>query len=270
MKSLTSLAKRIPLIHSLYAAGKDTFYSGQERKLFTNYAQYKRALFNKESGRVTILTNDGLKITIRKNIWDARILREIFIKKPYTRHCKLSGSPVIVDIGGYIGDFSMYCAKYLNASTVIVYEPTKENYEILLGNVHLNELNNIIRPVNKAVGISGELILNVQSLDNDEYHVSSYWYEGCERRSSECVSLNDLYTAHGLDHVDLLKIDCEGSEYDIIPGISDNILNVTQNIVFEFHKIDGYIEKLNASKQRLLSAGFTLYKDRSIISACRV
>src|SRR6266542_1657747 len=269
MNSLVITKRKISLMRSIFAAGKKAIYSLRERSVFANYNQYKKALLNKESGRIIISTKDGLRFTIRRNIWDARILKEIFIKRPYIKFCKLQNNPVIVDIGGYIGDFTIYCAKYFKPLKVIVYEPTKENYNLLLENVKLNGFQNIILPVNKAVGISGELILNVQSLTHEEVHVSSYWHEGLERRRIESVSIDELYSIHNLNKVDLLKIDCEGGEYDIILNASDNVLDITQNIVFEFHTIQNYISKLDALKRRLSAKGFVLYCKGNIISACR-
>jgi FkbM family methyltransferase len=269
MPSIKQLAKKIPMMQAAYSRGRDIYYQLRERQLFRNYPQYQQALQKKENGRMILTTRDGLKICIRQNIWDARIVREIFIEKPYLRYCTLAENPVVIDIGGYIGDFSLYCARYLNASRVIVYEPTRENYEVLLKNIELNDAGRIITPVNKAAGISGDLVLNVQSLNDNEMHVSAYWYEGCERRVVESVSLEQLYASHQLTHVDLLKIDCEGGEYDLLPEAPDAILDITRNIVFEFHQVSGYEEKLNLIRKRLKNAGFTLFQRGIIISACK-
>ena len=56
---------------------------------------------------VDLVTRDGLRITIRQNIWDARIVSEIF-EKPYVNSCPHSPRLTVIDIGGYIGDFSLY------------------------------------------------------------------------------------------------------------------------------------------------------------------
>jgi FkbM family methyltransferase len=240
-----------------------------EKGFFVNEAEYRQALAQKAPGRTTLQAKDGLRITIRRNLWDARIVREIFFERPYIQDCRIPEHAVIVDIGGYIGDFPLYCAKYCQASRVIVYEPTLENYNVLCENVRQNGFQGLIEPVNKAVGRPGELVLNVQKLSEDEFHVSAYWYEGCEKRSVPSISVAELYATHKLDHVDLLKIDCEGGEYDILPTNPDPVLACTQNIVFEFHVVDGYEPKLNLARERLRAAGFVLHQDGIIISACR-
>jgi FkbM family methyltransferase len=41
----------------------------------------------------------------------------------------------VVDVGGYIGDFSIYAARRMNASGVIVYEPTSEHWRMLVDSI---------------------------------------------------------------------------------------------------------------------------------------
>src|SRR5262249_30359506 len=146
------------------------------RNFFKNHDIYMQALTRKGEGIVELQTQDGLKILIRQNIWDARIVREIFFDKPYVRHIKLGANPVIVDIGGYIGDFSLYAAKYLNARQVIVFEPTDENFKMLRRNIEINGYEDRISAVNMAVSASDEVILNVQIDEDQEIHASAYWY----------------------------------------------------------------------------------------------
>ena len=278
-RSVGSSAKAATVLKSLGSAVRKAFGSRKqsnefpplkaEQGFFINDAEYRQALVRKAPGRTTLVTRDGLRLTIRRNLWDARIVREIFFDRPYLQHCKIPERPVIVDIGGYIGDFSMYCAKYCKPARVIVYEPTLENYNVLLENVRRNGFQDLVEAVNKAVGRRGELVLNVQKLSEDEFHVSAYWYEGCEKRVVQSISLPELYEAHQLRHVDLLKIDCEGGEYDILPTVPDHVLACTRNIVFEFHVVEGHEPKLKQAKDRLQAAGFALHEEGMIISACR-
>ena len=90
----------------------------------------------------------------------------------------------------------------------------------------------------QGVGRSGEIVLNVQALDAGEMHVSSYWYPDAEPRSIPSVSLEELLDAHELDVVDLLKVDCEGGEYDIFPEAPDRALDCIRNIATEWHEVD--------------------------------
>lgn len=239
------------------------------RRLFENYDLYVRGLYQKGNGNIVLHTHDGLNITIRQNLFDARIIREIFLDKSYIRHFALPPNPIIVDIGGYIGDFSIYSVKYLKAAHVIVYEPTAENFKILKLNIEDNGYSDRITAVNKAVSDTDEVRLNVQLHESEEVHVSAYWYEGAEKRRIPSVTLSGLFEAHQLDSVDLLKVDCEGCEYNIFPAVPDHIYDRIKNIVFEYHRIEKFEVKLNHVLKRLKSVGYKLRKDKNLVYAYR-
>jgi FkbM family methyltransferase len=270
MAAIKSTLRKLPLARYAYEQVRWWRDKNEGRRLFENYDLYLQALYLKRDKSVILHTNDGLNITIRQNIWDARIVREIFFDRPYVRHVTLPPNPIIVDIGGYIGDFSIYAAKYLNAGRVIVYEPTAENFQILKQNIENNGYTDRITAFNKAVSDSHEVTLNVQIQESQEVHVSAYWYQQGEQRSIPSTTLSDLFQAHQLDSIDLLKVDCEGGEYDIFPTVPDHVLNRIGNIVFEYHRVDGFETKLDRVFNRLRSAGFTLRKDGNIVSAYRV
>jgi FkbM family methyltransferase len=243
----------------------------QGRRLFTNHRDYVRALRRKADSSVILHTHDGLNITIRRNIADARIVREIFFDKPYLRYLDvpLPPHPTVVDIGGYIGDFTLYAAKYLDAVRVVVYEPTAENFAILLHNIEANGFGDRVTAVNKAVSNSSEVVLNVQAKEAGEVHVSAYWYADEQKRTVPAVTLARLLEEHDLRVIDLLKIDCEGGEYDILTDAPHETLERIRNIVFEYHRIDGFERKLQRVLDGLRRAGFTLRGDRHIVAAFR-
>jgi FkbM family methyltransferase len=240
------------------------------RKLFVNYSVYNRALSVKGAENVTLKTRDGLAIVIRQNLWDARIVREIFGERPYlSKSFRLPAKPIVVDIGGYIGDFSIYAAKYLNATRVIVYEPTMENFRVLQANIETNNLADRVEVVNKAVSNLQEVSLNIESSECQEIHVSAYWYESAPKRVVPSVTLSELFTTHRLESVDLLKIDCEGGEYDILPLAPLELLRRVHHIVFEFHMFTGYEQKLDSILENLRNAGFLVETKGPIVYAHR-
>ncbi len=237
--------------------------------MFQNYGTYLQALNQKGDGTVVLRTHYGLNLTVRQNIWDVNIIREILFDKPYTRHLSLPSNPLVVDIGGYIGDFSLYAVKYLNARQVIVYEPTAENFVLLTQNVQSNGYADRITAVNAAVGSSDEMTLNVQVQENNEIHASAHWYKDAEKRATRSVTLPDVFEIHRIDSIDLLKVDCEGAEYQVFSATPDDVFTRIRNIAFEFHHVDGFETKLPSLLNRLESLGYTLRRDAEIISAYR-
>jgi len=269
LATIKSTLSRSEPVRQAYARARSLHDRREASRLFENVEDYLQSLHRKADGRVILRTHDGLQIAIRQNLWDAEIVREIFFKQPYTRRLDLPARPVVVDIGGYIGDFALYAVKYLDARRVVVYEPTQENYAVLRHNIELNGYGDRITAIDQAVGRAGEVVLNVQKLDAGEMHVSSYWYPEAEHRHIACVSLDELLDTHQLDVVDLLKVDCEGGEYDIFPDAPDAAFDRIRNIALEWHEVPGYEAKLERVTNRLVSAGYALSQDRHIISAWR-
>jgi hypothetical protein len=66
------------------------------------------------------------------------------------------------------------------------------------------------------------------------------------------TSLSSLLGADasaGFPTIDLLKIDCEGCEYDVVPGLSDEQLGAISSVVAELHH-DGMLKNGQAASKR--------------------
>lgn len=235
---------------------------------FQNHDLFLKCLAAKGNGNVTLRTDDGLSITIRQNIVDAHIIQETFIQKQY--HVPVPDG-VVIDIGGYIGDFSLYAIKYLGAKKVIVCEPVIENLEILRQNIINNNYNDKIMVVTKAVsGTGGDIMLNIKS-DGDEIHASGYKYSDdyTEKRKVPSITVSELIDIHKVGFIDLLKIDCEGEEYNILLNMPDHLFHKINNIVFEFHQIAGFENNLKKVLDKLIALGYTIRKTGRIIFATK-
>lgn len=241
----------------------------QERKIFADPRGLRLAMNQTGEGRKTLDLSCGLHIEIRKNLWDARIVREIFVEQPYTQGVSLPPRPVIVDVGGYIGDFSLFAAQCLNARRVLVYEPTEENFELLLKNIALNRMEDRITAVPRAVGPSKTLTLNVRKQEHEQINVSEFFYPDAEKRTLPCDTLSDVISALGPDRADLLKLDCEGGEYGIVDGMTEKEADRFPTLVLEYHKVEGFEGKFEKLTQRLKALKYQIRVDAPYIVAVR-
>jgi FkbM family methyltransferase len=257
----------------LYFAARQAYHMRQAARgagrYFLNADEYKSAL-RKERGTtlIDLRTTDGLTITMRQNYGDASTLGEIFLDNCYVHDVTLPPNPVVIDIGGFIGDFALYAVKRLNARRVIVYEPSPRNWALLLKNIANNSYENRVEPVNKAVTDGGDVMMNINASDEHQCMVSAY-SQGESLTAVAGISLSQLLRDHAVESVDLLKIDCEGGEYAILEGTPADVLSRIRNIVFEYHDIEGGWAKLESVKRRLRREGYSLKMGRGLVSASR-
>jgi FkbM family methyltransferase len=237
---------------------------------FLNADEFKIALRSHGStALVDLHTADGLTITIRQNYSDAMTIAEIFLDDCYVRNLPLPPNPVVIDVGGFIGDFSLYAVKRLNARRVIVCEPSPRNWALLLRNIANNGYEDRIEPINKAVTDGGDVMMNIDAPDEWQSMVSAYYQSGQQLTAVPGISLSKLLRDHAVESVDLLKIDCEGGEFAILEGTPSDVFSRIRNIVFEYHQIDGVWAKLESVKQRLRREGYVLQMHGGLVSASR-
>lgn len=237
---------------------------------FKNFPLYFKALVEKEPRQSILETRRGLKICFRHNLFDARIIREIYIEKPYLRNPRKD--MLVLDIGGYIGDFSIFAAKYHEAN-VIVLEPTEENYSLLEKNIQLNNLGHRIQPVFAGLGLTNGIAeLNVSVDEEEEVHASTqmvfdHYYENAAKRMIKAMTLERLFEEHELQRVHLLKLDIEGAEFDVLETAPREILERIDRIVFEWHPIDNFESRLEGVEQRLRSLHFQVARKNGLVLA---
>lgn len=263
------------LSRRLYFATRQVYRTRQTARgagrYFLNADEFKSAL-RAQGGTalVELRTADGLTITMRRTFGDASTIAEIFLEDCYARYLTLPPNPVVVDVGGFIGDFALYAVKRLGARRVIVYEPSPRNWVLLLKNIANNGYEDRIEPVNKAVTDGSNAMMNVDAPDEYQNMVSAYCPGDQPLSEVPGISLAQILRDHHIESLDLLKIDCEGGEYAILESTPADVLSRIRNIVFEYHSIDGGWARLESVKQLLCRQGYALRMNRGLISASRL
>lgn len=264
------------LSRRLYFAARQTYRIRQTSqaagRYFINADGFRSALRARgSSDLVDLQTPDGIAITIRKNYGDAMTVAEIFGGSDcYVRGLSLPNNPVVIDIGGFVGDFSLYAVKRLNACRVIVCEPSPRNWALLLRNIERNGYGDRIRPLNKAVTDGSDVMMNVDAPDECQSMVSAHYRTGQHLTAVSGISLAGILQDYALEHVDLLKIDCEGGEFAILESTPSDVFRRISNIVFEYHQVEDVWTRLERVKGRLRREGYILHTRGGLISASRI
>lgn len=156
------------------------------------------------------------------------IIKEVWYENVYEIHPDYVKNSTVVDIGANFGAFSAWCAS-AGASNVYSFEPMRQSYEVL-------RLNSFLHPsiqiFNSAVLDDGGFVEVFTSSDSDPGSTAVVASsDGGQIRS---VSLNSVLRSIRED-VAFLKVDAEGSEYDIFRAVDIDLLKKVKRISMEFH-----------------------------------
>ena len=139
---------------------------------------------------------------------------EIFIEEEYKdglNYIKTKKDPIVVDIGGCMGLAALYFKDH--AKMVYSLEPTSEAFKCMVENT--KDYPNI-KPLRYAIMHENR---PVEIFSNDEGPVpDSIFGNGKIKELCQAKTFDKFVEEQGIEHIDLLKIDCEGSEYMIFPS----------------------------------------------------
>lgn len=161
---------------------------------------------------------------------DEEIIHDVRVKNCYNLG-KFNKDDVVIDIGGHIGSFAIECA--LRDANVLTFEPDDDNYAMLVKNIEINNLNSKITPFKKIVSEKNGIgILYLDSANPGSHSIYKKFVDHDIKGSIEVesITLNDIVKE--LNKVILIKLDCEGSEYEILLN-SD--LSKIEKITMELH-----------------------------------
>jgi FkbM family methyltransferase len=139
---------------------------------------------------------------------------------------------IFLDVGANIGYFSIVAAKMLGVGGhVFAFEPVDATYRVLCKNIELNGLNNFVTPINLACfSAPGEMAMT-QSEEPSKSYLS--YSETANTEKVSMTTLDDFVEQRGISVVDCIKIDAEGSDFEIIRGARRTIERCRPAVILE-------------------------------------
>ena len=196
-----------------------------------------------------------------------QVFKEIFMEDVYDIN-KLASSlpqnPVVVDIGANAGFFNIILLSKIKQAKILAYEPLPSNTLYFKNLIKNNPaIQPFISVYQAAVTGVEKMELELFMEDNAESQVVASVFAGFNVRNTKkitvpCISLSKIIENNQLQQIDLLKIDCEGSEYDILYNTPAAVLQKARHIAIEVHDVDEEKCNFKSLKSYLESLNYTI------------
>jgi FkbM family methyltransferase len=182
------------------------------------------------------------------------IYNEIVTDNCYKLSENLVKDKYVIDIGANIGVFSLL-ASTMGAKRVYAVEPISFSFNKLCSNINRSKMKNIVPMKNIVSNVPNEFI-NI-SLQNDIGHNSLYLSSGLSE-TVHTITLSEILAKFDGNDV-FLKIDCEGSEYDILLNANESDMKRISRIAMELHtNMHPLYNGFEVMHDKLKSFGFEL------------
>ncbi len=158
------------------------------------------------------------------------------------RVCRARAGDIVFDCGSCVGDMSLLYAALVGASgRVFAFDPVPLHHRYLERQLAANpSLHGRVVSVSSAVGDSTCDPPQVQELGRQQAIHAGFRADSRTR----FIRLDDFITAWGLDHVDLVKMDIEGSEPAALRGAADLIRRHRPRLVISAYHDRGHLIEL--------------------------
>ena len=167
---------------------------------------------------------------------EAKVFWQIFIHGCY----RLWGDcETIVDAGANVGIFSVWAGRQLPRANIFALEPYPETFARLQYNLQANQFGPRVQPVQLALSARpGTREMPIEAESERRSLIAS----DREGRNGQVVqvpssSLGDVLERYQLKQVDLLKMDIEGSEWEVLLSTPTSVLQHIRRLQLEYHEV---------------------------------
>ena len=204
--------------------------------------------------------------------------REIFADRTHLQDgITLPDNACVFDVGANIGLFAIFAAQVCENPRVFAFEPLPPLQDLLRRNLHTHDIRGEILPCGAgaiaesatfsyypyATVLSGRYAdasqesqvvksflvgqLDAQGVQIAEDVIDELLIDRLRTEVHECAirPLSDVIREHGVEHIDLLKIDVEKSELDVLAGITDEDFARIDQVVVEVHDRSGRLAQVD-------------------------
>lgn len=228
-------------------------------KTFNNWWLYLVYKFGFTSSDILVfITRNGVTVEVPLRL--VQTFKEIFMDECYLAGLERGIFPeaTVIDIGANAGYFSLFAATKFLQPRIFSYEPVPVNYAQLQRHCDLNAFVNIKCFPQAVAGKIGEINLSFDA--NDSFTTSATMFKSMNEEDNSlkvpCVSLRAVMDENNIQKCDLLKMDCEGAEYDILYNCPVDYLQRIDQIAMEVHRGESENQNIDALENFFRQHGF--------------
>jgi FkbM family methyltransferase len=143
-----------------------------------------------------------------------------------------------IDVGAHVGYFTILASELIGSGEVWSFEPEEDNYDGLVANIGENTCENIA-PFRFCVGDENKDVELIVNLDNDGGHSifdpSTHPFNARTRKNDTVKQTVPMVTLDSvIDFIPkAIKIDTEGSEFNVLKGSERIIREHSPSIIME-------------------------------------
>lgn len=161
---------------------------------------------------------------------------------------------IIFDLGGYKGEWTDKILSKYPKAFIYVFEPVKEFYNYLTFKYKYCENVKVFN-----FGLGSRTCKAFINLDDNCSSVVSY-KSGLRVEEISLVDINVFCLENRITYVNLMKVNIEGSEYDLLEHICNTSVSCFNNIQVQFHDfVPDAIEKRNKIQEELSKTHIKTY-----------
>jgi FkbM family methyltransferase len=182
-------------------------------------------------------------------LWNGTVLRhpperhglldgilEVWIDEVYGRAgTHLCSGDLIVDAGANVGLWSIYIARRHPSCDVLALEPFPENFRYLQANISASALQNISAHRVALGGDFGTGRMTSAGNRSLDHRLTGDNQPDAPLPSTGIIPIQELFRLGSRDRIGLLKVDIEGSEYDLFESADLSCIRRVDQIAIEYH-----------------------------------
>lgn len=182
------------------------------------------------------LKQSGARFKVR-NPMDVWVVKETYLDQGYEQYgTSLQPGWTVIDIGGGIGDFSVFAARERGCAAVYTYEPFPESFALLQDNVELNNVTTVQTYPYAVAGRAGIRALSTTQKEPGQFRTAgTHAPNGPGSVQVYSLTLDEIIAGLETSGCNFLKMDCEGAEYEIFFNTEAGNLERIQHICLEYH-----------------------------------